>query len=101
MSCGPKAVALTLTEVGRAELQCLLRRCGIGQALAQWIRVVLACAEPGATNLRVAETLGVSRQAVATWRGRFAEHRLEGWWTRRARGRRGPSVTRQSSAWSP
>ena len=100
MSCGPKAVALTLTEVGRAELQCLLRRCGVGQALAQRIRVVLACAEPGATNLRVAETLGVSRQAVATWRGR-AEHRLEGWWTRRAWGRRGPSVTGWSSAWSP
>jgi transposase len=46
--------------------------------LAQRIRVVLACAEPGATNLGVAEALGVSRQTVATWRGRFAEHRLEG-----------------------
>jgi transposase len=71
-------VALDLTEAERAELRRLLRRRGVGQALAQRIRVVLACAEPGATNLGVAEALGVSRQTVATWRGRFAEHRLEG-----------------------
>jgi transposase len=67
-----------LTEAERAELRRLLRRRGVGQALAQRIRVVLACAEPGATNLGVAEALGVSRQTVATWRGRFAEHRLGG-----------------------
>ena len=78
MSRGPKAVALELTEAERAELRRLLRRHGVGQALAQRIRVVLACAEPGATNLGVAEALGVSRQTVATWRGRFAAHRLEG-----------------------
>jgi len=78
MSRGPRAVALDLTEAERAELRRLLRRRGVGQALAQRIRVVLACAEPGATNLGVAEALGVSRQTVATWRGRFAEHRLEG-----------------------
>jgi transposase len=78
MSRGPKAVALELAEAERAELRRLLRRRGVGQALAQRIRVVLACAEPGATNLGVATALGVSRQTVATWRGRFAEHRLEG-----------------------
>jgi transposase len=78
MSRGPKAVALALTEAERAELRRLLRRRGVGQALAQRARVVLACAEPGATNLGVATGLGVSRQTVATWRQRFAEHRLEG-----------------------
>jgi len=78
MSRGPKAAALELTEVERAELRRRLRRRGTGQALAQRIRVVLACAEPGATNFGVAEALGVSRQTVATSRGRFAEHRLEG-----------------------
>ncbi len=78
MPRGPKAVPLELTEAERTELRRLLRRRGVGQALAQRVRVVLACAEPGATNLGVAGALGVSRQTVATWRGRFAEHRLEG-----------------------
>ena len=78
MSRGPKAVPLELSEAERTELRRLLRRRGVGQALAQRMRVVLACAEPGATNLGVAEALGVSRQTVATWRGRFAERRLEG-----------------------
>jgi transposase len=41
-------------------------------------RIVLACAEAGATNGAVAQALGVSRPTVATWRRRFAEHRLEG-----------------------
>src|SRR5918999_235784 len=77
-SRGPKAVAWELTEAERTELRRLLRRRGVGRALAQRIQIVLACAEPGATNLGVAETLGVSRQTVATWRGRFAEHRLDG-----------------------
>jgi transposase len=78
MSRGPKAVPLDLTEAERAELRRLLRRRGVGQALAQRVRVVLACAEPGATNLGVAEALGVSRETVATWRRRFAGRRLEG-----------------------
>ena len=78
MSRGPKAVPLDLTEAERAELRRLLRRRGVGQALAQRIRVVLACAEPGATNLGAAKALGVSRRTVAAWRRRFAAHRLEG-----------------------
>jgi transposase len=78
MSRGPKALVLELRAAERAELQRLLRRRGVGQALAQRVRVVLGCAEPGATNLGVAAALGVSRQTVATWRRRFALHRLEG-----------------------
>jgi transposase len=79
MSRGPKAVSLELTQAERAELRRLLRRRGVGQALAQRVRIVLACAEPGATNLGVAAgALGVSRPTVAAWRRRFAEHRLEG-----------------------
>ena len=78
MPRGPKAIALQVSETEQSELQRLLRRRGVGQALAQRIRVVLACAEPGATNLGVSKALGVSRQTVATWRGRFVEHRLEG-----------------------
>src|SRR5687767_251274 len=75
---GPKAVALELTDVERAALVNLIRRRNVGQALAQRARIVLACAEPGATNLGIAKTLGVSRPTVATWRRRFAAHRLEG-----------------------
>ena len=78
MPRGPKAAAVDLAEGERAELERLLRRRGVGQALAQRVRVVLSCAEPGATNLGVATALGVSRQTVATWRRRFAAHRLEG-----------------------
>src|SRR3954468_17584767 len=101
MSRGPKAVALEPAEGDRAELRRLLRRRGVGEALAQRIWIVLACAEPGATNLGVAEALGVSRPTMATWLGRSAEHRLKGWWTRHVPGHPGPSVTRQSSGWSP
>jgi transposase len=69
---------LQLTEAERAALENLVRRRTVGQALAQRARVVLACAEPGATNLGVAKALGVSRPTVATWRRRFAARRLEG-----------------------
>jgi transposase len=75
---GPEAVALDLAEAERAELRRLLRRRGVGRALARRVRVVLACADPGASNFGVAEALGVGRQTVATWRRRFAGHRLEG-----------------------
>jgi len=78
MPPGPKAAPLTLAPDERATLERLLRRRSTGQALAQRARVVLACAEPGATNLGVSRRLGVSRPTIATWRGRFAEHRLEG-----------------------
>jgi hypothetical protein len=40
MSRGPKAVPLDLTEAERAELRRLLRRRGVGQALAQRTRVL-------------------------------------------------------------
>lgn len=78
MAHGPKALALELTSAERVALENLIRRRKVGQALAQRARVVLACAEPEATNLGVARALGVSRPTVALWRQRFALHRLEG-----------------------
>ncbi|WP_147426251.1 hypothetical protein [Teichococcus wenyumeiae] len=65
MSHGSKAVLLELTGAEQAELRRLLRRCGIGQAVAQRIPMALACAEPDATNLGVSRMLGVSRKTVA------------------------------------
>src|SRR3954451_9996712 len=78
MSRGPKAVPLDLSQQEQGEIQRLLRRHGTGQALVSRLRIILACAEPGATNLGVASALKVSRQTVALWRGRFAAGRLEG-----------------------
>src|SRR4030095_10033235 len=107
MSRGPKAVALELTEAERAELRRLLRRRGVGQALAQRVRVVLACAEPGATNLGVARALGQGAGRAppdAGWRrgaGASPSTGWRGWWTHRVRERRAASATRRSSAWSP
>jgi transposase len=72
----PKA-PLVLTEGERKTLERWARRRTNAQALALRARVVLACAE-GATNVAVAERLGVWPQTVAKWRGRFVRERLEG-----------------------
>ena len=78
MARGPKAIVLHLSKHERIELERLIRRRSAGQALVQRARIVLACAEPGATNAGVARQLKVSRPSVTTWRARFAAHRLEG-----------------------
>jgi transposase len=41
-------------------------------------RIVLACADPQATNTAIAHQLGISRQSVVTQRQRFHAHRLDG-----------------------
>ena len=68
----PHAVAISLSEADRAELQSWARRRKTAQALAQRARIVLACAEPGATNTAVAAQLGLSLMTVSKWRRRFA-----------------------------
>jgi transposase len=72
----PKA-ALVLTEQDRATLQRWTRRRTTAQALALRARIVLACAE-GATNVAVAERLGVTKQTVGKWRQRFVEDGVAG-----------------------
>jgi transposase len=71
------AVAIELSEQERAQLVAWTRRRTSAQALAQRSRIVLAAAE-GLKNTEIAERLGVSRNMAATWRSRFAEHRLDG-----------------------
>lgn len=41
-------------------------------------KIVLACAEEGASNVAVAEKLRLSNKTVGKWRNRFIEQRLEG-----------------------
>ena len=69
---GPSATPLSLSAGDRQRLEAWTRRHKTSQSLAQRARIVLACAEPGATNSQVARPLGVSRPTVALWRDRFA-----------------------------
>ena len=73
----PKA-ELLLTDAERAQLTRWSRRAKSSQALALRARIVLACAEPGATNKAVAADLRVMESTVAKWRRRFVGKRLEG-----------------------
>jgi transposase len=73
----PKA-DLVLSGVERDQLQRWARRAKSAQALALRARIILACAEPGATNKQVAADLRVMEHTVARWRGRFVDHRLDG-----------------------
>jgi hypothetical protein len=50
MPRGPRPVPLTLTSADREALERWTRRRTTAQALALRARIVLACAEPGATN---------------------------------------------------
>ena len=79
MARGPKTTAVVLTSEEREALRRLVRRRGAGQAAVMRARIVLmADAEPAATNKAIAERLGISRQSVITWRQRFLAHRLDG-----------------------
>ena len=70
-------VLIELSEEERAALERWARRRSSAQALAQRSRVVLLAAQ-GLNNTQIAERLGVHRPMVRKWRGRFAEHRLDG-----------------------
>jgi transposase len=69
---------LVLSDVERETLLRWSRRAKSSQALALRARIVLACAEPGAMNKRVAQQLGVVPNTVNKWRRRFVASRLDG-----------------------
>lgn len=73
----PKA-PLTVSAAEQAKLLRGMRAATSTQAYALRCRIVLACAEQGAVNSRVAAELGVSVPTVAKWRSRFIEHGLAG-----------------------
>jgi transposase len=67
-----------LSDVERETLLRWSRRAKSAQALALRSRIVLACAEPGALNTKVARDLGVAPNTVNKWRRRFVASRLDG-----------------------
>lgn len=69
---------ITLAHPDRIILESWARRRKTAQALSLRARIILACAEPAATNSGVARALGVSRPTVQTWRQRFAQHGPDG-----------------------
>jgi transposase len=73
----PKAVPIELTAQEREVLEAWSRRRKTSQALAMRSQIVLRCAE-GGTIGEVAAELGISRDMVSQWRGRFVRDRLEG-----------------------
>jgi len=74
----PFAVPITLSDEDRAVLVGWTRRQKTAQALAFRARIILAAAEPGATNTGIAAALRTTKMAVAKWRGRFAAQGLAG-----------------------
>jgi transposase len=72
---GPSAVEVTLSDEDRETLA--LWAPGSSRR-AERARIVLACAEPGASNAQVAEALAVTAVTVGKWRRRFAEAGLAG-----------------------
>jgi transposase len=71
------AVLIELSDDERVQLESWARRRTSAQALALRSRIVLLAAE-GFNNTEIAERLGVHRPMVRKWRGRFAQHRLDG-----------------------
>ena len=70
-------IGIELSDDERVQLEAWARRRTSAQALALRSRIVL-CAADGLNNTEIAERLGVHRPMVRKWRGRFAEHRLDG-----------------------
>jgi transposase len=70
-------VQVELTDVEREQLESWSRRHSSAQALAQRSRIVLLAAE-GLRTGEICDRLGVHRNTVAKWRGRFLAERLEG-----------------------
>lgn len=75
---GSRVAPLSITGADRERLESWIRRGKTAQSLAQRARLVLACAELGATISGVAAALGVSRVTVALWRKRFVERGPDG-----------------------
>jgi transposase len=72
---GPSAVEIQLTDTQRAQLVGMSAQ---SSRLAIRAKIVLACAEPGASNAQVSRDLGVALATVRKWRAAFARGGLGG-----------------------
>ena len=77
MGAGRPKQPLVLKDEDRETLERWVRRRTTAQALALRARIVLAAAD-GATNVAVAEQVGVTKQTVGKWRARFIESGVQG-----------------------
>ncbi|MFB7860159.1 IS630 family transposase [Rhodococcus qingshengii] len=75
---GRPKTGLELSIQEREQLTQWSRRAKTSQALALRAKIVLACAQPGATNKQVADDLRITPSTVTKWRSRFVDKRLEG-----------------------
>ena len=69
---------LELTESERAELTSMARSRSLPAALSLRARIVLACEGAGVASTEVAKRLGLDRNTVNRWRGRYARDRITG-----------------------
>jgi transposase len=58
-------------------LQLLVWRYKLALADAQWAEIFLLSAD-GLNDCNIARVVGVTRETVRKWRGRFVRHRLDG-----------------------
>jgi transposase len=77
MRTGRPTTQVKLTPDERQELDSLAHRSRSAPHVARRARIILACADGGATT-RVAKRLHVSPTTVCKWRTRFLEDRLDG-----------------------
>jgi len=71
------AAALVLRGGDEKRLRSLTRSTSARAGLAQRARIVLLAAE-GLSNTAIAERVGVTRQTVITWRGRYQRQGMAG-----------------------
>ena len=82
----PSAAPLLLPDVDRDVLRSWKRSPSLPAGLVLRARIVLAAAA-GESNTAIAERLGVARQTVVSWRGRYVAEGLGGLEDRRRPGR--------------
>jgi transposase len=74
---GRPVIRVVISPSERTTLEQWARRRRTGQGLAQRARIILCCAA-GRWTEDVAAELGITRQTVGRWRGRFLAKRLDG-----------------------